>query len=137
MSYTTPKSFLVKYDPEKIGLMTDDASGEEALDNIIQDFLNQAGDFIDTYLRNRYTLPLVATHHSVRRAEMIIARHDLGKRRGEDVDVVDLEYDEILAWLEKLRDGGLDLGGETIRTDTAAYMDSETNIYTEDEFTAY
>ena len=135
MSYTSVKSFKVKYDPKQLGHLSDDSGGDENIDDILTEFIDNAAGFIDTYLATRYTLPLSGTFPELARANLIVAWYDLQHRRPNPPDEVDPEYERIIEWLTMLKDGEVDLVGGSIRTDIAMKVDSETSIYTEAKYT--
>lgn len=134
MSYATPKDFKVKYDIQIIGRLTDESGNDEAIDTVLSAFINDASAFIDTFISARYTLPLASTPGELRRANLIVAYYDLVSRKPPISEDEQKFYDDIIEWLQMIKDGELDLTVGVIRTDIAAIMDSETSIYTEPKF---
>lgn len=69
-----------------------------------------ASDLIDSYLRSRFTLPLVAWGDDLRRACAIIAVYDLMQTRGynpaepEDKQL-EIRYRDVIRWLERISSG--------------------------------
>src|SRR5690606_20883825 len=72
--------------------------------------LDVASAFVDSYLRARYTMPLVAWGGELTRATCIVAAYDLLTARGyapsEGQDnVVRARYEDVLAWLRDVSAG--------------------------------
>lgn len=70
--------------------------------------LAQASEFIDSYIRARYTLPLSEWGGDLRRACIIVAVYDLLSLRGYtpqgENDNFRLRYLDVVKWLEGVRD---------------------------------
>lgn len=69
-----------------------------------------ATSLINSYLQQRYTLPLSVWGKDIRRACALLAAYDLLLSRGIFRDEsqqknLQLQYDQIIKWLEKIRDG--------------------------------
>lgn len=134
MIYATATQFKVKYDVQNLGHLVDDTGGDEAVKATLEAFINDASAFIDTYVGTRYTLPLPSIPGELRRANLIVANFDLESKKPPISDDQQAAYDDIIAWLQMIKDGELDLTVGVIRTDIAAFMDSETSVFTEPKF---
>lgn len=76
--------------------------------------LADADALIDSYLRRRYALPIVPSPPELVRAACVLARHDLGT--GTDLTASEpsrLARKEVIAWLEKIAAGDVELAGVT------------------------
>lgn len=85
-----------------------DGLAPEALDGA----LDAACDTVDSYLANRFTLPLTAVNGDVKRAACIIAAYDLIAGRGwnpsnsgGDSDQLSTRYDKVIEWLRDVAKG--------------------------------
>jgi phage gp36-like protein len=87
---------------------------EAALEDVAADdqeaALDAASDLIDSYLRQRYTLPLVSWGHDLKRACAIIAAWDLISARGYNPndpadDNLRQRYEDTIAWLRDISAG--------------------------------
>jgi phage gp36-like protein len=73
--------------------------------------ISGASDLIDSYLRQKFTLPLVAWGSDIRRACAIVAVYDLiAGNRGYNPatpgdDTLRLRYEDVLAWLKMIANG--------------------------------
>lgn len=71
--------------------------------------LEAASDLADSYLRVRYTLPLLSWQDDLRRAVCHIAAYDLLVRRGFNPTGADeqvrLRYEDAIRWLERVAQG--------------------------------
>lgn len=71
--------------------------------------LEAASDLADSYLRARYTLPLLSWQDDLRRAVCHIAAYDLLVRRGFNPTGADeqvrLRYEDAIRWLERVAQG--------------------------------
>jgi phage gp36-like protein len=68
--------------------------------------LVEASALIDTYLRGRYTVPVVDVLPELTRAAAFLARYDLAQgEQKQATEQMRLDRKEVLAWLELIRDG--------------------------------
>lgn len=138
MSYATYDEFKIKYDPKSLGLSLDDTGGEEAVKKSIAQFLDDASNFIDTYLFGKYSVPISPVPNSLRRANMIIAKYDIEHRRpGSASDEENTEYDNIIKWLEAIASGELDLPGVSLKTTYSGIIESNSPVFDPDNFDYY
>ena len=82
--------------------------------------LNAAADEIDTYLRSRYSVPLLSAPLSIIKAEAVLAAADLLTTKGHNPTFFDqafqLRVDRTLRWLEKLSAGSAHLAADVDAT---------------------
>jgi phage gp36-like protein len=71
--------------------------------------LAKASAWVDSYIRNRYTLPLMVVDESIRRVTLAIAVYDLLAHKLNPENDGDKEirkrYDDAIAWLESVQAG--------------------------------
>ena len=138
MAYATYAEFIIKYDPKGPGLKVDDSGNSELIKPKTEQFLDDASSFIDTFLNARYTVPVTPVPNALRRANMIIARHDIDARRtGKANDEQHVEYEEIVEWLKAIRDGQADLPGVTVKSASAGIIESNDSVFDPDNFASY
>ncbi|RFC63608.1 DUF1320 domain-containing protein [Fulvimarina endophytica] len=71
-----------------------------------------AAALINDYLRKRYRVPLVAVPLSVTRSACVLARYDLAQgERTNPTEEMRLARKEVIAWLEGLSKGEIELDG--------------------------
>ena len=101
--------YATRVDLERLALPAAALAGIPAADQDAA--LEAASDLADSYLRARYTLPLVAWEDDLRRAVAAIAAYDLMVRRGFSPTGADeqlrLRYEDALRWLERVAAGQL------------------------------
>lgn len=134
MAYANIKEFNVKYEPKSLGRPIDDMGGNDSFDKKLEQFLNDAAGFMDSFFASRYTLPLVisstlavTTGAVLRRANLIIAKYDLEQRLAGKRDEK-TAYDKIVEWLEKIRAGAADLPGASIKS-SSGIIESNQPLY--------
>lgn len=85
---------------------------DEILPARIEGALSDASHLIDSYLGRRYRTPIAAPTPELVRAACVLARFDLA--HGEDREPTEqmrLARKDVIAWLERLADGGAVLDG--------------------------
>lgn len=91
---------------------TDDANTGQIDEGIVGKILSDATGFIDAYLRQRYTLPLLASCDELKNCAAEFVRYKIYMRRpdGEDLPkAVVREFDNTKKFLADVRDGKLAL----------------------------
>lgn len=94
------------------GLGAPETSFSEVSEDMRESALTAACDVVDSYLSNRFTLPLVTFGGDVTRAVCIIAAYDLLSGRGwnpastgGDSDQLSARYDSVKDWLRDVARG--------------------------------
>lgn len=102
-----PESLLYTVDDEGIGEWHPAAEGR--VDEALQD----ATDEIDSYVGQRYVLPVSPAPRRLKQLCIDIAAYNLFTRRGFNADSVDgvlqTRYDKAIEWLRMLAKGGVSL----------------------------
>jgi phage gp36-like protein len=96
--------------------------------------LEAASDYIDSYLAQRFTLPLTDWQDDLRRATCHVAGWDILARRGFNPDrpidgVVRKRYEDTIRWLEKVARG--ELGPVGVVDSTEAGETAAAVVYTD------
>jgi len=115
MAYITQAELEAAYGANKIADAADRDADGAADAAIVAAAISRATGVIDSYLRSRFTLPLVSTPDLVREIALALARYFLST--GESSDRVETDYKQAISWLKDVRDGKMDIGLDN--TDTA------------------
>lgn len=98
---------------EQLGRLGSAGAALAAMDAAdVEPALQAASDLADSYLRQRYTLPLTAWGDELTRAVCSLAAYDLLSNRGYDPGAGDnsnirLRYEDAIAWLKDVAKGAL------------------------------
>lgn len=114
MAYATATNMIARFGAaELIRMTTPEGAAMEAIDTVaVERALAEASDLIDSYLRTRYAVPLVAVPLAVAGCCCRLARHDLamGENRGPTEQMIAARRQDI-AWLENVAKGVVTLDG--------------------------
>jgi len=113
MSYCTQEDIQRKRIPEQTLIDLTDDQGLATVDTtVVDEAIAEAGELIDGYLRDRYSLPLSAVSGVVNSLALDIATHILYGRRAEFKmpENVGKAYDNALRMLREIRVGNISLG---------------------------
>jgi phage gp36-like protein len=109
MAYGTPANLRQRYPEVRLAEVSDD-DGQAADDPRLQVALDDASAEIDTWIGQRYLLPLVSTPPVLVRLACDIAMYRLmALLPKESVADARRRYEDALAWLEDLAKGAADL----------------------------
>jgi len=115
MTYITQAELEDAYGANRIADAADRDADGVADAAIVAAAISRATGVIDSYLRSRFTLPLVSTPDLVREIALALARYFLSP--GEPSDRVEADYKQAISWLKDIREGKMDIGLD--ETDTA------------------
>lgn len=93
--------------------LSDDIAGGKVNTDLVQTIINEACEEVDSYLRNRYTLPFENTPTLIKQCAKQIARYALYERRPEGFELPPAVIDGrkvAIKNLENIRDGKLSIG---------------------------
>lgn len=93
--------------------LSDDIAGGKVNTDLVQIIINEACEEVDSYLRNRYTLPFENTPTLIKQCAKQIARYALYERRPEGFELPPAVIDGrkvAIKNLENIRDGKLSIG---------------------------
>ncbi len=93
---------------------TNDSGGSTIVTTVTSAIISNASALIDSYLQERYTLPLPSTPPSIKALCVTIAIYRIYCRRESVPDAVADEYKAAIKKLEKIATGDLSLGVTTI-----------------------
>lgn len=112
MAYATASDFLAAYGADEV-LRSADRDGDAVEDaGVVDRAIEDAAAEVDSYLGQRYTLPLPEpTPASLRRVVLDIALYRLSFRSAERTEEKRLRYEDALRWLEAVVAGKISLGG--------------------------
>lgn len=92
--------------------LTDDAGTGQMQTSVVQAYIDDAGEIIDSYIRGRYVLPLSPVPLLLKKIARDIALHDLYSRRIRinPPEAITAAHKQALAWLQMIQAGKLILG---------------------------
>ena len=105
--YLTATEFKARFDNDSaIAHLTHDEESGEPNDTIINEVIDHAEGFINTYIGAHKQIPvLVADHTSLaafmRQMTIDVARHAMYSEQHSITEAVQLRYDQTITWLEK------------------------------------
>jgi phage gp36-like protein len=128
MAYATTAAMIARFgEAEMIRL----SAPEGELDGVVDAAavgvaLDDASDLVDSYLDERFALPLNPIPASITAATCAIARHALASGGGKSPgDQVTTAREEAIAWLKKLASGEAGLRGAALKASDARVQDRE------------
>lgn len=132
MAYSTVDDLARALEPDAINQLAQDDSGTNTADTArLEAFIEEADSEIDAYISRRYTVPLATVPAMIRRFSTVIVKWYLHNRRIWTKDEnVKGEYEDVIAKLEAIRDGDMDIPGGNLATSSAGYFGAETQDYT-------
>jgi len=118
MAYCTLADIIADAVPEKIVAQCSNDTDPNTVDTtIVNNLIAEADEFIDDYLRDRYTLPLSNSHETIKRLSITITAYNLQRRRGKVPELWQKSYDDAKATLLQLQQGKLTLDEGTSSSD--------------------
>jgi phage gp36-like protein len=108
-------------------------------ETVVGDLILKADEFIDDYLRDRYTLPLSNTHKTINELSIIITSFLLQARRGKVPEFWQKRYDDAKATLLQLQQGKITLDEGTTSADRPPKLSvsTRTQVFTDSILGAY
>lgn len=103
--YASPSDLINRYTEEQVLLVADDDMDGGVDQQKVIDSIMDADDEIDTYLANRYELPLVAVPRVLVRLSCDIAMYRLSSEAGVLTDEKRVRYEDAIKLLDKLSKG--------------------------------
>jgi phage gp36-like protein len=118
MAYCTLANIIADAVPEKIIAQCSNDTDPNTVDaTIVSNLIAEADEFIDDYLRDRYTLPLTNSHETIKRLSITITSYNLQRRRGKVPELWQKSYDDAKATLLQLQQGKITLDEGTTSAD--------------------
>ena len=135
MAYITIAELKEQFPDEDFGQLANDATGLSSGPTYQSTILSRILDsdsYIDSYLNQRYDVPLTTVPNSIRNASGLITYYRLHERRPEMIgEQLQRMYDQTVAWLRDIAKGIVSLptppaseGGKT-----SAYFGGQTRIF--------
>lgn len=117
--------------------LTNDIGGEEVVSAVWEEAREEADSQIDTYLGERYVVPLAEVPPAIRRLSIILTRYNLYGRRypGDVPKAVEKTYDNAVKVLEGMARGKPSLGlqpAPTPNVERSARLVSTDRVFTVD-----
>ncbi len=110
MPYATLQDLLT-YKGEDVVTLLSDKDGDGHYDEPVVDrALAAAEGIVNSYLSNKYQLPLSETPTEIREAVLDIAVYKLADGPGKLTDDIRRRYEDVIAWLRDLAGGKAQLG---------------------------
>jgi phage gp36-like protein len=134
MAYCTLAQIIADAVPEKIvAQCSNDADPTTVDTTIVNNLIAKADEFIDDYLRDRYTLPLANSHKTINTLSIIITAYLLQCRRGKVPELWQKRYDDAKATLLQLQQGKLTLDEGTTSADRPPKISvsAKTQVFTD------
>lgn len=117
MRYCTISDLLLKIPPTSLAQLSNDDPTATTYDAaVVEEFVREAEELIDGYLRGRYDLPLVVVPSIIKDLTVTLARYGLYARRPEGIDVPDAvksTHRGALDTLRAIRAGTITIGAST------------------------
>lgn len=137
MSYANLTHLTARYSQRDLRMMTD-PNGQSIVESVVTQALTDASDEVDSYLGQRYVLPLridpnfismevfdVTTHPVLSRLTCDIAVYRMQTlRQSDDVKDARHRYEDALKMLAKFANGHLTLLGRQVRHDVSESTES-------------
>ena len=138
MAYSLKTDLELVLEADQINQLSDDATGQAAVDEIITRCIADADGIIDSYCAARYVIPISPVPGVVRNASTTIAHYLLQLRRGCTIeDKVKTAKDDVLAWLKDVSDSVADLPGVTNSTSDVSSFQNDDRIFTKTTMTGF
>jgi phage gp36-like protein len=114
-----------------IAQLSNDSDPTAINEDVVDSFIADATDYIDTFLRTRYTLPLQEKHKLLREVCIDIVKYKLFKRRNRLDDQLNKSMDDVNKTLLALQRGTMQLEEPPeVATGGSIKANSNTRIFT-------
>jgi phage gp36-like protein len=126
MAYATTAAMIARFgEAEMIRISAPEGELDGVVDaTAVAVALDDASSLVDSYLEDRFVLPLSPVPAAIAAATCAIARHALGQARNQTPgEMVTKARDEAIAWLGKLAAGDAGLAGATVKAADARVQD--------------
>lgn len=132
MAYSTVEDLRRALEAEAVNqLAQDDGASNTPDEAVLGEFIAEADSEIDAYVSRRYVVPLSTVPPMIRRFSTVIVKWYLHNRRIWTKDEnVKGEYEDVIAKLEAIRDGEMDIPGGALANSSAGYFGAETQAFT-------
>ena len=86
-------------------LSNDDSTSKTVDESILTQYISDASDLIDGYLRSRYPLPLISEYAIIKKVCIDLVKYELYKRRNRMNDFIQKVQDTAISTLDKIQKG--------------------------------
>jgi phage gp36-like protein len=106
--YCTVDDIANELTAQKAAQLSNDADPDTLNVGLIEQYITEASDLINNYLRGRYPLPLQNNHTLIKKVCIDIVRYELYKRRAAKMeDDIKTFYEDALSKLNKVQRGDI------------------------------
>ena len=114
MNYSSLSDILSTLSESEIARLTDDAQGKTVNQDIVNEAITKGDEFLNGYLRSRYSLPLSTVPALVKDISVELAIYNLFLRRYRTKmpESADSQYKATIKTLEQIQKGFINLGIE-------------------------
>jgi len=104
--YCTVIDMIEAIGKRDLAQLSNDINPEVVNETLVNNYITDASNLIDGYLRSKYTLPLQNSHTIIKKICIDIVRYELYKRRNNKVyEGIGELYKQSLSSLEKIQKG--------------------------------
>jgi phage gp36-like protein len=135
MAYISHEQLAKQFPEKDLSELAQDSTGfadDDAAKEIILQLILDVESFVDSYLNQRYTVPLSPVPDSIRNATGVITYYRMHERRSEMItDRLQQMYDQTIDWLRDLANGiaSLPIPPATEGAKVRGYFGAETRIF--------
>lgn len=136
MTYIDRAKMIAEFGEKELTELTDrDGSAGAIVDPVLVQAMTNAEAEIDSYIGNRYPLPLPTVPEVIRSFACDMARYRLYDARA--TEEVTKRYERAVSWLRDVSKGVVSLGllvTDTAPTDQATIVSARSQVFTDDVF---
>ncbi len=140
MAYSAQADILEQLPAATLIELTDDAGAGAVDADAVTRAIADADATIDAYAQARYSVPLSATPDKIRQVSVDLAIYNLFSRLDSVPEVRADRKKDAVRFLERLSDGKIDLGLETVaeaNSGASVDIDNETRIFTRTKMSGF
>ena len=122
MAYCTQSDIIKSLPEAELAQLTDDSAGTTVDSDVVNESIAWADALIDTYCRQKYSVPFSTTPEMIKGLSIDLAIYDLFTRRvhGATPDMVMHKYDQAMLILRDISQGKAFVLDTEVTEDTAA-----------------
>ena len=122
MAYCTQADIIKSLPEAELAQLTDDSAGTTVDSDVVNESIAWADALIDTYCRQKYSVPFSTTPEMIKGLSIDLAIYDLFTRRvhGATPDMVMHKYDQAMLILRDISQGKAFVLDTEVTEDTAA-----------------
>lgn len=139
MAYIDIEQFRTYVEASTLTQLSDDVEGAAEIPEVLEPIIDSASDMCDSYLSQRYAVPVASPGFALKEATARIAEYMLHLRRTWTVsEELDKAYSNAISWLKNIAIGKANLVEGSLLTGTSgSYFSADEQVFTSDSMAGF